>query len=312
MQSLRQQLRFTLVPLIIGLWGLVLLPEICAQGLPRQYKEATEQRGSGLINWTEGAVSARGVGVPSPDTHPAAARAMAFRAAKVVASRNLLETVQGIRVDSETIVENYVVKSDTIKQQVTGVVQNARVEKRKDFADGSVEVFLTMPLWGKDSLTSVLLDEQLINRNEIAKSESREGYTGVVLDTRGIGLQPATFPSVLDEEGDLVYGPSIVSRQAAERKGLVQYYFSGTAQDTSMFLGNVVFVAQRGEESLPTRAGRKPLRVKGIKKSGTLHANIVISLADAKKIRNNPQLMRTLQRGKVIIITDPLVAGVEG
>lgn len=302
---------FTLAFLSFGMGTLSSPAEVRAQELPFMIKEATEIRSSGQVNWTTGTISVSGIGVSPPDAPAAAAQAMAYRAARVVASRNLLELVEGIRVDSETIVENFLVKSDTIKEQVSGFVRSARVIKHQNFPDGSVEVFLAMPLWGKNSLTSALLMEQAIGQMELAEKNSGDGYTGMMIDTRGLGVQPATLPVVLDQDGKLVYGPPVVSRQAAERHGLVQYYIGGSEKDLSLLWGYALLVGQKDKARTLSRVGRRPLKIKGLKRTGTLHANIIISAADAKKIRDNPHVMRALRAAKVVIITDPLVAGIE-
>ncbi len=111
--------------------------------------EALETTASGMINWTSGEIFATGIGVPpSQPGNAAQARAMAERAAFVVALRNLLETVKGVRVDSESVVENMMVKSDVIRTRVDGIVKGARVVKTSYMSDGSVEVQVAMPLRG--------------------------------------------------------------------------------------------------------------------------------------------------------------------
>ena len=298
--------------LAVTWWILTGSSEVLAQGLPIQVKEATEVGSSGQINWTSGTISARGLGVPSPKVPSAAAEAMAFRAAQVVASRNLLELVEGIRVDSETIVENYIVKSDIIREQVSGVIRSARVTNHRKFPDGSVEVFLNMPLWGKKSLSSALLaDQPMSSQGPSMEGPPTDGYTGIVIDTRGLGVQPATLPLVVDQEGQLVYGPKVVSREAVEKDGFVQYFFAGPEKDSSMLWEHLFFVSEKNKNRSVSRAGRRPLKIKGLKGRGTLHANVMISAADAHKIRSNPQLLRALRSAKVVIITDPLVAGIE-
>lgn len=111
--------------------------------------DAVETMSSGKINWTVGEVTATGIGVPpAMPVNAAQARAMAERAAFVVALRNLLETVKGVRVDSETVVENFMVKSDVIKTRVDGIVRGARVLRTQYLSDGSVEVLVGMSMKG--------------------------------------------------------------------------------------------------------------------------------------------------------------------
>jgi hypothetical protein len=112
-------------------------------------KDAVEPTSSGIINWTTSQVMATGIGAPPAlATSPAQARAMAERAAYVVALRNLLETVKGVRVDSQTVVSNFMVQSDVIRTRVSGIVQGAKVVKTQYMSDGSVEVQVAMPMKG--------------------------------------------------------------------------------------------------------------------------------------------------------------------
>lgn len=111
--------------------------------------DAVETTASGKINWTAGEVYATGIGAPPAyPANAAQARAMAERAAFVVALRNLLETIKGVRVDSETVVENFMTKSDVIKTKVEGIVRGARTVKTQYLSDGSVEVLVSMPMKG--------------------------------------------------------------------------------------------------------------------------------------------------------------------
>jgi hypothetical protein len=118
--------------------------------------DAVEAVGQGMINWTSGEVYATGIGAPPANAVNAAqARAMAERAAQVVAYRNLLEIVKGVRVDSETVVENFMTKSDIIRTKVDGVIKGAMPFKKQYLSDGSVEITLVMRMKG-DFLNAVV------------------------------------------------------------------------------------------------------------------------------------------------------------
>lgn len=126
--------------------------------------DAVEQLGQGTINWTLGEVYATGIGVPpSNATNPAQARAMAERAAMVVALRNLLEIVKGVRVDSETVVENFITKSDIIRTRVEGVVRGAMPVKKQYLSDGSVEIMVGMKMRG--AFLDVIVPDTFGSRN---------------------------------------------------------------------------------------------------------------------------------------------------
>ncbi len=112
--------------------------------------DAIESVGPGTVNWTTSEVYAVGIGAPpAAGANPAQVRAMTERAAYVVALRNLLETVKGVRVDAQTVVENFLVTSDVIRTRVEGVVNGARVVKKRYLSDGSVEMLVAMPVRGE-------------------------------------------------------------------------------------------------------------------------------------------------------------------
>jgi len=72
------------------------------------------------------------------------ARVTTERAAEVDAFRRLAEKIYGVVIDSNTTVENFAVKNDTIRQTVTGVVQGAETVETTYYSDGSVKVVKQM------------------------------------------------------------------------------------------------------------------------------------------------------------------------
>jgi hypothetical protein len=277
-----------------------------------------ERTGSGTINWTTGWIFATGVGVPPPNVGGAQAKHMAERAAFSVALRNLLETVKGIRVDSMTLVENYMLKDDVIKTQVSGFVKGAQVVKDKTVAqpDGTVELTVKVPLWGTESLYAPMMNAKgLQPRDGGADSDNSDGYTGVVVDARGLGVLPACFPELLDQDGGVVFGASTVDRAAAERDGMVHYMTVPKGVDLSNLLERALIirpVEMGAPKSVLPREGRRPLRIKGMEKGGSLKANVIISSEDAQKIKNDPRIGSALRRSRVTIVTDPLIGGMQG
>jgi hypothetical protein len=138
--------RFVFVFMIIFL----LTQAAASSAQPMNPSDAVETVGQGMINWTSGEVYATGIGAPPPNAvNPAQARAMAERAAQVVAYRNLLEIVKGVRVDSETVVENFMTKSDIIRMKVDGIIKGAMPIKKQYLSDGSVEVTVVMRMKGE-------------------------------------------------------------------------------------------------------------------------------------------------------------------
>jgi hypothetical protein len=272
-----------------------------------------EPMASGSVNWMSGWTKATGVGVPPANAGPAG-KALAQRAAFSVAVRNLLEVVKGVRIDAATLVENYMVQNDVIKSQVNGFVKGAQVEKTVESPDGSVEVFVKAPLWGVNSLYDPFLDQMGVQDQKLPPEPAEDGYTGLVIDARGLGVKPACFPSLLDDKGEAVFGPKTVDRATAQKDGMVHYMSAPKGADLSSLFGDGAYIIRpvQAAPPAPPREGRKPLKIKGADKAGALKANVIISSEDAKKIRDDAQLSVALKRSKVVIVTDPLIGGMEG
>lgn len=124
------------------------------------------------VDWKSESISAVGTGVP-PDgvTQAGRARALACRAAKLDALRNLLETTQGVRVDSSTLVKDAMVESDLIRSTVEGIVKGAYVSDQRLMSDGSCEVTATMPMAG-DLFAAVISEKKFRQQTADAQVSS--------------------------------------------------------------------------------------------------------------------------------------------
>lgn len=243
---------------------------------------------AGKVDWTTGVITAVGIGAPpASPANPAQARAMAERAAQVVAYRNLLEAVKGVQVDSQTTVENFVVTSDVIRAQVSGIVQGATIMDKKYMSDGSVEVTVGMKLTGA-------LADQLLPKTPPAPptgivmtpGSTGQVYTGLIVDARGLGVRPAMAPKILNEDGKEVYGSAWINRDWAVREGMAGY------------LKDPVQAQQN------PRVTDKPLLVKAIKATGDARVDTVISNADASMVHGASQNLSFLEKCRVIILVD--------
>jgi hypothetical protein len=254
-------------------------------------KDVEQPVGStGKIDWTTGVITAVGIGAPpAQPANAAQARAMAERAAQVVAYRNLLEAVKGVRVDSTTLVENFMVTSDVIRTEVSGIIQGAMIMDKKYMSDGSVEVTVGMKLTG--ALADALLPKGPQTpptglTGTLAPATPGQLYTGLIVDARGLGVKPAMAPKILNEDGKEVYGSAWISRDYAVREGMVGYLKDPVAAQTN------------------PRVTDKPLMVKAIKASGDARVDTVITNADAAMLHNAAQNLSMLEKCRVIILVD--------
>jgi hypothetical protein len=270
-----------------------------------EWTQIIEQMGDkGKVNWTEGYIEAVGIGAP-PERYigKPQARPMALRAARVDAYRNLLETTKGVRVDSATVVKDFTVESDTIRASVEGLVKGAQVAKQEYMSDGTVEVTVRMPIAG--GLSQIIVPKALERKPEVAPpvappvapspaappavppaAPAGVIFTGMVIDARGIQARPAMSPRILDENGKEVYGSMNVDREYAVQQGM-----SGYARDLTAAQSN-------------PRVTNNPVSVKGVKTEGPGRSDIVISTADAEKIRSASDNLSFLKKCRVMIVLD--------
>ena len=113
--------------------------------------DAVEKVGeAGGIDWVGQTLVATGTGVaPAKAVNRAQGLAMAQRAAVVVARRNLLEVVKGVHIDSNTRVENFILKSDVIETRIKGFLHNSHVDEVQVLSDTEVEATVSMSMTGE-------------------------------------------------------------------------------------------------------------------------------------------------------------------
>jgi hypothetical protein len=93
-------------------------------------------------------------------------------------------------------------------------------------------------------------------------------------------------PKIFDEYGQEVYGPGYVSREFVVQEGMAGYAKDLTAAQTN------------------PRVTEEPFTVKGLRTEGPGRSNIVISNADAAKIRSASENLSFLKKCRVMIVLD--------
>lgn len=283
-------------------------------GFAQEWHEVVQNIGAnGSVNWSQGVMMATGIGSPPEKYYgKPQARPMALRAAQLDAYRNLLEVTKGVRVNSVTVVEDSMVASDMIRSQVDGMVKGAQVIKKEYLSDGTVEVTIAMSLRG--GFAQLILPQDIKPVPEIrtippsppaphvpeevtpaptpampepaTPAVTPAVYTGLVVDARGLGARPAMSPKILDERGQEVYGSAYVSREYAVQQGMAGYAKDMTASQTN------------------PRVTDQPLTVKSLKTEGPGQSDLVISNADADKIRGASENLSFLKQCRVMIVVD--------
>lgn len=110
------------------------------------------------VDWASGRIRAKGVGMPPRDAaNSTIRREMAKRAALADAQRNLLGTIEQIRVDAHRTVKT-AMQSAGVAKRIQGFVKGYTVASERDLDNGAVEVILELPLTGAQGLSHALAE----------------------------------------------------------------------------------------------------------------------------------------------------------
>ncbi len=277
---------------------LVFLPALSwAQGNQQGSIDArcTQPSEQACVDWNNGLAIAVGTGAPATWAKTAAQKNIsATRAARLDAARNLMELIKGVHLNTATDIQGAMVANDTVQTSIQGRLFGIRpAERPRYFSDGSVQVKLEARL--REIIPEGLyLDSQGPPRELGGPLGSPAGsplntsqaYTGLIIDARGTGIQPAVAPKVYDPQEREVYGSAYVSREFAVSQGMVGYVKSiEAASATDRVRGN-------------------PAVIKAEQAVGANKADVVISQADADALRAIAQQQTFLREARVMIVLD--------
>ena len=265
-----------------------------AQGLDQR---CTQMGDSACVDWDRGVVMAEGLGAPASSAKNTAQKnATALRAAKLDAARNMLEMIKGINLSSSTTMRDAMVQNDTVRTQVQGRLFGLRPSgKPRYFSDGSVSILM------EASLRQTIPDEALTSstgeapREISGPSSGSSGsarldpgrvYTGLIINARGSGAQPAMSPKIYDEEGNELYGSAYVDQEFVQKHGMAGY-----VRDLDQALAN-------------DRVQGTPAVLKALSSSGANQTDLILSKSDADQLRGLADHLNFLREARVVIVLD--------
>ncbi len=285
---------------ILSLAALLVLPP-AAPGVAEE--TLIQVLDTGCIDWSVATVRANGVAAPTTIDADASSDSPSdmLDAARRMARSNLLETVNAIRINSGSRVVDRVARSAAFRDGLATLAQHASLTRQEYLSDGTVKIELTMDLIGGfaqfvlpeeirqvDSVTTMAAAKPEGDRSS-TPTDGKDGgpYTGLILDAIGIGAKPSLVPVVVDESGEAVYGPAFVSREFAVSRGMCG--FAAT------------LAAARNEK----RVGDHPLVVKALRTASRGVTDLVISSADAARLRSSVVHLNFLKACRVSIVMEP-------
>jgi hypothetical protein len=216
-----------------------------------------QEKKPGQISWVEGYISAVGEGTATPSGNKVKDQLRAVRAATILAQRALLETVKGVKIDSQTKVENKMVQEDVINTRIEGTIQGAEIIKQNirwegDTPIAAVELRICLSRVGsckseKSIINALNLDQMSEQTNApsqrlddiLAKQEtivqkaqdiiydSSRPVTGIIFNLQGLFFERVILPVVITiGDGDkpfTVYSVKSVEPQVIRTYGIMRY-----------------------------------------------------------------------------------------
>jgi hypothetical protein len=277
---------------------------LCAQTIPGpeldQIKTGDEALKAGYL-----LVSGLGVGGERP--HRGQKEVMALRAAQILAYRELLESVQGITISSETTVQN-AMADEKVRVAVEGVVRGAQtVSKHYDPQKDVATVYVRLPIKGSGSVMEMLLPHL---KTVIPPSpESSMPYTpppdapsaptpaptpapkaavpsadGLIVDVTAHIFRPALINRILSEQGEILYDPSKIAQEILVERGSGDY-----TTDTG-----------KAKAILSERGSSNPMTIRA--KDVARRTDIQVSKEDAVAIFTANQQTNFLEGAKVVFV----------
>jgi hypothetical protein len=265
--------------LMVGILLLSLPNWACAE----TYIQSFER---GRVDWTNGIVEVWATGNPPADApSPAHARALAETEAEITARDDLIGLLQSIRVDSKSTVKEALEHRSARDQLVAAVLKDSYVVEKSVSANGPVRLTVAIRLNG--SFGDLVLPKTIVTIKTVEQSSKKEEeFTGLIVDCRGTPLRPAMAPMIIGEDGQVVYGTAYVSRDQALEEGVAAY-----ARGLAKARDN-------------PRVGPKPLIARGLRTVKGRISDVVISNADAGKIKGAGSNISFLHRGRVLFVME--------
>ncbi|MDD4364458.1 MAG: hypothetical protein PHF19_01835 [Synergistales bacterium] len=256
-----------------------------AQALSSTDSNVVDETETARIDWTEGYVEARGQAVaPSGKQETAQGKLLARRGAVVDLQRNLLEFLQGVRVDARTTMKDFMTH-DTVRTEVQGMIKNIEILE----ASWDGEVYTVVGRVKLEKVRRALLpalpekpSEKAVPSAPAPGRKPSGSYTGLVVDARHLPLIPAMTFRVVDESGREVYSLASVDRERFLSSGLCDYH-------------NSLDYAKGAP-----RVSDAPVVVKALRVVGPENVDLVVSNGDAARIRGSAYDFRVPCRVSVV------------
>jgi hypothetical protein len=258
----------------------------------------------------------------------------------MAAARNALAMARGIRIDSTGKVADL---ADGVVR-VRGVIRGHKTVETRWVANADPPecmATLRVPLWGLEGVASAFargcryrMAESKSQRIELTAKQADVGDLVLVLDGRGLELSPCLFPCVVDTDGRVLYDLTTMPPATAPSTAPVRYVETAMSYEQLearlrykapfWFLpaSHSVQAIAASKPALRPAASRpsKPVRRRAKRRmavrvtalAGRERTQLVLTKADAERLRRSSEAASALRKAQVLVVVDPAAAGTEG
>jgi hypothetical protein len=253
-----------------------------------------KQDAPGSIDWVRGVIVSHGTsrvmindeGMPvDPESGAIISinrgRSDAYRKARERAIEEMVRMVKEIRIDPDTMLGDLLEQSDTVQARIVRVI-SSRVKTREypvDYATTGCRAEIKIG----DILPAVPYTYPAEGFPARVDNAVPTRYTGLVIDARGLRVEPMILPSIFNEDGLEIYGRTKVDIRYALKHGIAAY-------------------ATSEEQAMKNRAvGDHPFYTVALNQ---LKGCPVLADRDVRKILSSSETVEQLKRCRVIFIID--------
>ena len=282
--------RLRLLGVLILLYIFTIVPDCPADQKNPPASDCITKFETGTVNWTTGMITASGKASPA-DQSPESKESVSL-SARAEAVKNIIDTLKQIKINNELTVNDYASESFVILAGLEKTARDAGVSKQVYTSALAVEITIETIMFG--GFLQLVLPEEIrqipkINPEinpEIVPGIGKSLYSGLIIDARGLGIEPVLDPVIVSEQGHEVYSSVFISREFAVQSGICKY------------------VCNLDQALQDKRIGDNPMILKGLRKEGSKNATLVISMSDYLALEKTTERHTFLNECRVIIVRD--------
>lgn len=198
-------------------------------------------------------------------------------------------------VDNQNYLGDIIVDETLSLEQITKIIENSKQTPALYTTDGNgVNTIKTIDV---NTISRQLIKHKYpYTPEEPIDIVSSRPYSGIIIDARGVlpihgeyadsEVFPCFFPTIWDDQMNIIYEKNITDKEIAQNKGIVKYDW----KDNFILYEDLI--------------GRDPLYIKAKKVFGRNRTDPLISRRDALKILTVKENLNLLKQGKIVILLD--------